>query len=93
MILENVDHKNILFIDIETVPGCDAFESLPEELQALWLQKSKSWSCGMAVNPFEIRHGPGRLEPIAFIQYKDAWWSIGGRRYSTGLPRAAFAGP
>ncbi|HPQ21243.1 MAG TPA: 3'-5' exonuclease [Saprospiraceae bacterium] len=41
MILENVDHKNILFIDIETVPGCDAFESLPEELQALWLQKSK----------------------------------------------------
>ena len=36
------DHHNVLFLDIETVPGVADFEELDEELQELWGIKCRS---------------------------------------------------
>ena len=41
-LLDSFDLYNILFLDIETVPGNPDFEALPEDLQELWAVKSKS---------------------------------------------------
>ncbi len=37
--------KNILFLDIETVPEIYDFENLSEKKQFLWEKKSKYWRC------------------------------------------------
>ena len=39
--LENLNVEEILFIDIETVPGTPAFEDLPEKWKKLWEHKMK----------------------------------------------------
>lgn len=36
------DLYNILFLDIETVPGVSDFEEMPEEMQELWAVKARS---------------------------------------------------
>jgi len=38
--LEKIKLENILFLDIETVPGTSVFEQLPEKMQSLWDKKS-----------------------------------------------------
>ncbi len=38
--LESINLKQVLFIDIETVPQLETFESLPEKLQKFWEKKS-----------------------------------------------------
>ena len=39
--LENIKENNILFLDIETVPELPAFEELSENMQKLWIKKTK----------------------------------------------------
>src|SRR5689334_701000 len=39
--LENIPVENILFLDIETVPHADGFESLSEEMKPLWGKKAQ----------------------------------------------------
>src|SRR5690606_29030453 len=41
-LLDSYDLYNILFLDIETVPGRPDFEELNEEMQELWGIKSRS---------------------------------------------------
>ncbi len=38
--LEKIKLENILFLDIETVPGTSQFDELPEKMQSLWDKKS-----------------------------------------------------
>jgi len=38
--LSEIDLQNILFLDIETVPGVESFDMLPPRFQALWEKKS-----------------------------------------------------
>src|SRR5215831_7304524 len=39
--LDHIHPEDLLFIDIETVPGFAQFESVPEKLQPLYLKKSE----------------------------------------------------
>ena len=39
--IEHLDIEEILFLDIETVPGFSAWENTPEADQALWTEKSR----------------------------------------------------
>ncbi|MBU2062138.1 MAG: 3'-5' exonuclease, partial [Bacteroidetes bacterium] len=39
--IEKIDLNNILFLDIETVPETEDFNSLDSELQELWQQKTQ----------------------------------------------------
>ncbi|MBK8845220.1 MAG: 3'-5' exonuclease [Bacteroidetes bacterium] len=39
--LDKIDLENILFLDIETVPGCSSFDELEEELKEMWLRKAE----------------------------------------------------
>lgn len=39
--LENIPVENILFLDIETVPHADSFESLSEDMKPLWGKKAQ----------------------------------------------------
>jgi uncharacterized protein YprB with RNaseH-like and TPR domain len=39
--LENIPVENILFLDIETVPHADSFDSLSEEMKPLWGKKAQ----------------------------------------------------
>ena len=39
--LSNIPVENILFLDIETVPTVDGFDSLPEEMRKLWEIKAR----------------------------------------------------
>lgn len=41
MLLKNLDLHKVLFLDIETVSGYPDFESMPEEWQYLWEDKTK----------------------------------------------------
>lgn len=41
--LDNTNPEDILFLDIETVPGTDSFEKLGPSFQALWEKKSKQF--------------------------------------------------
>lgn len=41
--LENIDLKNVMFIDIETVPMCANFGDMPEAFQKHWDKKSKNF--------------------------------------------------
>jgi 3'-5' exonuclease len=38
--LNEIDIRNVLFLDIETVPQCASFSELPEKMRALWDKKS-----------------------------------------------------
>ncbi len=38
--LNNLSLENILFLDIETVPGYPGFDAVPERLQKLWIKKA-----------------------------------------------------
>lgn len=38
--LENYNLENILFLDIETVPGCSTYDQLPLNMAALWEKKA-----------------------------------------------------
>ncbi len=40
--LDNIDISNILFLDIETVPGTPQYSDLDETFQTLWKHKAKS---------------------------------------------------
>jgi len=39
--LENIDVSNILFLDIETVPGVQSYNDLPERGKELWAKKTR----------------------------------------------------
>ncbi|MCO5255041.1 MAG: 3'-5' exonuclease [Bacteroidia bacterium] len=41
-ILENIDLKSVLVMDIETVSGCKNFSDLPEKWQQLWSKKANN---------------------------------------------------
>jgi 3'-5' exonuclease len=41
-LLDSFDLYNILFLDIETVPGVSEFDELPDEMQDLWAVKARS---------------------------------------------------
>lgn len=41
--LQNISEKDILFLDIETVPMCASYEQLPPTFQALWAKKAAYW--------------------------------------------------
>ena len=42
--LDLIDIRNVLFLDIETVPAYPSFDTLPEPFQELWLQKAPKYS-------------------------------------------------
>ena len=44
--LENYNLKNILFLDIETVPQFSKHEELPEAIRDLWKKKSETFRKG-----------------------------------------------
>ena len=41
--LDNIKTEDVLFLDIETVPGSSSFEMLDPALQLLWEKKSKQF--------------------------------------------------
>ena len=41
--LDNINAEDVLFLDIETVPGSESFESLDPAFQTLWDKKSKQF--------------------------------------------------
>ncbi len=41
--LENISLKNILFLDIETVPQCSKYDDLPETIAEFWNKKSSTF--------------------------------------------------
>ncbi len=40
--LDNIKIKNILFLDIETVPQYDSYRNVPFDIKKLWIKKSKT---------------------------------------------------
>ncbi len=42
-LLEHIQEKQILFLDIETVPQTENYDEMPEELRTLWDKKSAYW--------------------------------------------------
>ena len=41
--MQEIDLKNVMFIDIETVPMCASFDDMPEAFKKHWDKKSKNF--------------------------------------------------
>ena len=60
--IEKINLNNILFLDIETVPEEENFNSLDEEMQSLWDQKTQyQRKDDFTPEEFYERAGMGRI--------------------------------
>jgi len=57
---QNIPLKNILFLDIETVPEAARWEDLSERKQHLWAEKTK-WQRKEEINPEEFYYDRGGI--------------------------------